>query len=42
MEQELWIDRLRSYGYQALICYGADEAIAAIQHYLNLDERSHA
>ena len=33
-EQLDWLDRLRHYGYCALVCYGADEAIAAIQSYL--------
>lgn len=37
LEQCDWIDRLRNYGYQALVCFGAQEAIDAIQHYLNLE-----
>lgn len=42
MEQELWIARLRAAGCMAVVCYGADEAIRVIGHYLFLDERSHA
>ncbi len=37
-EQRVWIERLRSYGYRALVCYGADEAIAAILAYLTQEE----
>lgn len=37
--QKEWIDRLRGYGYSAVVCYGADEAIRTITHYLSLDGR---
>lgn len=33
-EQQEWIKQLRHYGNMALVCYGADEAIAAIESYL--------
>ncbi len=39
-EQERWIADLRHYGHMAVCCYGAQEAIDAITHYLALDERS--
>lgn len=39
LEQNMWIDRLRGYGYSAVVCYGADEAIRTITHYLSLDGR---
>ncbi len=32
--QKEWIERLRNYGYAAVICYGAAEAINAIMAYL--------
>ena len=32
--QAEWIERLRQYGYQAVVCYGADEAIDVIMGYL--------
>jgi hypothetical protein len=36
-EQKEWIDRLRSAGHMAVVCYGADEAIKTITHYLSLE-----
>jgi hypothetical protein len=33
-EQQEWIDFLNGQGYFAMVCYGADEAIAVIQRYL--------
>ena len=36
--QMAWIERLRAYGYMAVICYGADEAIAAILAYLGQED----
>ncbi len=36
-EQEWWIDRLRHYGYKAVVCYGCEEAIAAILDYLGIE-----
>lgn len=33
--QKIWLDYLRSAGYEAVVCYGADEAIAAVERYLN-------
>jgi hypothetical protein len=35
--QAEWIERLRQYGYQAVVCYGAKEAIDAIQAYLGIE-----
>ena len=32
-EQREWLERLTAHGYLAICCYGADEAINAIQHY---------
>lgn len=32
--QKNWIERLRFYGYRAVVCYGATEAIAEIKHYM--------
>jgi hypothetical protein len=37
LSQREWIDRLRAYGHQALIVYGAQEAINAIMAYLAQD-----
>jgi ADP-heptose:LPS heptosyltransferase len=31
------IERLRQWGYQAVVCYGAQEAIDAIQTYLGIE-----
>ena len=33
-EQKEWIERLNRQGYQAKVCYGADEAIETIKGYL--------
>jgi len=33
-----WLQQLTAHGHQALICQGADQAIAAIQTYLSLKE----
>jgi hypothetical protein len=33
-EQQDWIEFLNKQGYFAIVCYGADEAIAVIQRYL--------
>jgi hypothetical protein len=33
-EQLEWIDRLRHYGYSAVVCYGAQDAINTIKAYL--------
>ncbi len=38
-EQDAWIVRLRAADYMAVVCYGADEAIAVITNYLSLNER---
>ena len=35
--QKEWIDRLCSAGHMAVVCYGADEAIQTITHYLSLE-----
>lgn len=37
-EQKKWISKLNRYGYYAVVCYGADEAIAVLHQYLNLKE----
>jgi len=34
-EQKLWRDNLKSRGYAAYICRGADEAIETIKQYMN-------
>jgi len=34
--QYLWKERLTMIGYRSVICYGADEAIAEAEQYLNL------
>ena len=34
--QAEWIERLRQYGYQAVVCYGAQEAIDTIKAYLGI------
>ncbi len=35
--QKEWIERLRQWGYQAVVCYGAQEAISAIKEYLGIE-----
>lgn len=35
--QAAWIERLRQNGYLVVVAYGADEAIAAIAHYLSVE-----
>jgi hypothetical protein len=37
--QEQWSERLRAAGYLVVICYGADDAITAIQTYLREEQR---
>ena len=37
-EQAAWLERLRSYGYMAVVAYGAQEAINVIEHYLEVTE----
>jgi len=37
-EQCVWLERLRQYGYQAVVCYGAQEAINVITTYLDGDK----
>lgn len=34
--QAAWIERLRANGYMVVVAYGADEAIRAIEHYLEM------
>jgi hypothetical protein len=34
-EQDKWILRLREQGYEAKVCYGADEAIELIEEYMS-------
>lgn len=33
--QKQWLDDLRQQGYEAVVCYGADQAIRAIEEYLD-------
>lgn len=33
-EQEEWIQKLKEQGYQAVVCYGASEAIDLIEEYM--------
>lgn len=42
-EQEEWISNLNYYGYYAVICYSADDAIKILEQYLKLkpNERMH-
>lgn len=35
-EQKEWLEKLNSYGYKAVRCNGADEAIAVIKNYLGI------
>jgi len=37
-KQSKWITALRSFGYAAVACHGAQEAIEVIQRYLSLRE----
>lgn len=32
-EQQEWMDRLNSVGFKSIVCWGADEAIAALMDY---------
>lgn len=33
-KQRIWLDALAEQGYKTVVCYGADEAIAAISDYI--------
>ena len=33
-QQQEWLDHLNECGYKAVVCYGAEEAIAVIKEYL--------
>ena len=35
--QKEWIERLSQYGYKAVVCYGAQEAIDTIKAYLGIE-----
>ena len=35
-EQKEWLEKLNSYGYKAVRCNGAEEAIQVIKKYLNI------
>lgn len=35
-EQKEWLEKLNRYGYKAVRCNGADEAINTIKNYLNI------
>lgn len=37
-EQKEWLEKLNRYGYKALRCNGADEAIDTIKDYLKISE----
>lgn len=37
-EQEWWLERLNAQGYRAVVAYGFDAAVAAIEAYLSLPE----
>lgn len=37
-EQKEWLEKLNRYGYKALRCNGADEAIETIKDYLKISE----
>lgn len=37
-EQKKWLDALRSYGYMAVVAYGAVQAIQIIESYLGITE----
>lgn len=39
-EQKQWIRKLEKEGNKAIVCYGSDEAIEAIQDYLGMPEDS--
>ncbi len=36
--QKLWIENLLSRGYMAIVCYGAESAIATLRHYLEMPQ----
>ena len=36
--QAEWLNHLRTQGWQCVVCYGADEAIAALKEYLEASE----
>lgn len=36
-EQKIWIDFLNKNNYNAIVCYGSDEAIEKIKDYLKLE-----
>lgn len=43
-KQEWWLAQLAAQGYKTAVCYGADEAMDTIAHYLGIEEetgRSH-
>lgn len=37
-DQEWWLEQLCAHGYRAVACWGFDEAIAAIEDYLSMEE----
>lgn len=37
-EQRTWIEALRRQGYMVVVCYGFDEAIRCLEHYLSQGE----
>ena len=37
-EQKSWMTALTAQGYKCLVCHGAEEAMAAIQNYMNMGE----
>lgn len=36
-EQRAWLDRLTAQGYLAVVCFGHQEAIETIKHYLDME-----
>lgn len=38
-EQKVWLDYLNEAGYNAIVCYGAGEAITQIQEYLQNNQK---
>lgn len=36
--QMMWIENLRQHNYMAVVCFGADEAIDTIKHYLGIEK----
>ncbi len=37
-EQQIWLDRMRSVGFEACVCYGWQEAKVVIEKYLSISQ----